>query len=98
MHDIVQLHGSPRILALLIVFIVVVVLFLLNLLIAQLVGAYRKVYGDMEGFARLFRSSITVSTVRNLRPKRWAAFLKGLNFQERIEFNEGDIGIAGGIQ
>ncbi|CAE7542169.1 ANK1, partial [Symbiodinium natans] len=94
----IELHNSPRLLGLLIVFIVIVVIFLLNLLIAQLAGAYRNVYGDMMGFARLFRSGITVSTVRAIRPKRWTAFLKSLRFQERIEFNEGDVGIAGGIQ
>merc|ERR1719197_592464 len=31
-------------------------------------------------------------------PKRWAAFKEGLGFENRIEFNEGDIGVAGGIQ
>merc|ERR1719456_576809 len=31
-------------------------------------------------------------------PKRWAIFKEGLGFENRIEFNEGDIGVAGGIQ
>merc|ERR1719420_75091 len=31
-------------------------------------------------------------------PKRWAFFKDSLGFDNRIEFNEGDIGVAGGIQ
>mmetsp|Transcript_3336 Transcript_3336/g.7882 ORF Transcript_3336/g.7882 Transcript_3336/m.7882 type:complete len:258 (-) Transcript_3336:29-802(-) len=94
----VELHTVPRVFGLMVVFIITVLVFLLNLLIAQLSGAYRKVYGDMEGYARLLRSGMTVSTVRAIRPKRWGAFLKSLRLQERIEFNEGDVGLAGGIQ
>merc|ERR1712176_1510830 len=30
--------------------------------------------------------------------KRWLRFLQNLALDERIEFNEGDIGVAGGIQ
>ena len=50
------------------------------------------------GFARLNRGSIIVATVEGLSAKRWANFLSGLRLDERLEFNEGDIGLAGGIQ
>merc|ERR1719191_850080 len=30
--------------------------------------------------------------------KRWLRFLQALALEDRIEFNEGDIGVAGGIQ
>merc|ERR1712151_541515 len=30
--------------------------------------------------------------------KRWFRFVEGLNFEQRFEFNEGDVGLAGGIQ
>merc|ERR1711933_96339 len=30
--------------------------------------------------------------------KRWLRFLQNLALEDRIEFNEGDIGLAGGIQ
>merc|ERR1719183_2849305 len=30
--------------------------------------------------------------------KRWAAVVESFNFNERIEFNEGDIGLGNGIQ
>merc|ERR1719409_1645575 len=30
--------------------------------------------------------------------KRWVFFKESLGFEQRIEFNEGDVGVAGGIQ
>jgi len=79
-------------------FVLVAIVFLLNLLVAQLNGAYQLVYDDMVGYARLNRGSIIVSTVEGLSARRWARFLSGLRLDERLEFNEGDIGLAGGIQ
>merc|ERR1719181_611119 len=79
-------------------FVLVAIVFLLNLLVAQLNGAYQLVYEDMVGYARLNRGSIIVATVEGLSAKRWANFLAGLRLDERLEFNEGDIGLAGGIQ
>merc|ERR1719376_1306152 len=52
----------------------------------------------MVGYARLNRGSVIVTTVEALSAKRWARFLSGLRLDERMEFNEGDIGLAGGIQ
>ncbi|CAK9035703.1 Ankyrin-1 [Durusdinium trenchii] len=72
--------------------------FLGSLLIAQIAGAYHNFLVDMQNYAVLFRSGITIDTVRSVRPKKWAAFLSSLGFEERIEFNEGDVGLAGGIQ
>eukprot|EP00913_Durusdinium_trenchii_P009135 g8585.t1 len=69
-----------------------------NLLIAQLNQAYQVVYEDMQGFARLNRASVIVATLLEVSPKRWKRFLTSLRFDERLEFNEGDIGMAGGIQ
>merc|ERR1719440_1735200 len=34
----------------------------------------------------------------SVTPKRWSIFKDALGLEERIEFNEGDIGVAGGIQ
>merc|ERR1719389_52154 len=33
-----------------------------------------------------------------MQDKRWFRFVESLNLGERIEFNEGDVGLAGGIQ
>merc|ERR1719437_24214 len=34
----------------------------------------------------------------SVSPKTWAAFLNGLKLDQRLEFNEGDVGLAGGVQ
>jgi len=79
-------------------FIIVVIIFLLNLLVAQLNGAYGAVYDDMVGYARLTRGSIIVTALEGISTKRWHKYLETLRFEERLEFNEGDVGLAGGIQ
>jgi len=81
-----------------IVFMILVAVVLLNLLIAQLNMAYKLAHADMEGYARLTRAGIIVTTVEQVSRKRWRKFLESLNFEQRLEFNEGDIGVAGGIQ
>jgi len=52
----------------------------------------------MVGYARLTRAKIIVTTIEAVSAKRWGRFLESLKFEERLEFNEGDIGLAGGIQ
>ena len=78
-----------------IIFIILVVVVLLNLLVAQLNMAYKLAHSDMQGYARLTRASIIVSTVEQVSRKRWRRFLQSLNFEQRLEFNEGDIGVSG---
>merc|ERR1719183_1595602 len=79
-------------------FLVLSSVFLLNMLIAQLTCAYQAVYVDMVGFARLERIEIIVETMRLVSQKRWHRFVGDLRLEERLEFNVGDIGLAGGIQ
>merc|ERR1712151_240684 len=79
-------------------FLVVSVIFLFNMLIAQLACAYTSIYQDMVGYARLKRIKIVVETMIGMQDKRWFRFVEGLNMEQRIEFNEGDVGLAGGIQ
>merc|ERR1719498_1700866 len=93
-----KLHDEPVVLCGAYGFLVVSLVFLINLLIAQLCCSYDAIYADMVGYARLKRSRIIVETMPTVSPKRWAAFKDGLGFENRIEFNEGDIGVAGGIQ
>lgn len=85
-----SVREEPQIYTMLVVFTLVSLIFLGSLLIAQIAGAFTKLYADIGNYAILFRAGITVETVRSVRPKRWAAFLSGLKFQEKIEFNEGD--------
>merc|ERR1719487_656764 len=93
-----SLHDEPVVLCGVYFFLVVSCVFLINLLIAQLCCSYDAIYIDMVGYARLQRSRIIVETMPSVSPKRWAMFKEGLGFDSRIEFNEGDIGVAGGIQ
>ncbi|CAJ1404467.1 unnamed protein product [Effrenium voratum] len=79
-------------------FIIAVVIFLLNLLVAQLNQAYQIIFPDMQGYARLTRAGVVVSAVEQVSHSRWARFLQSLHLDERLEFNEGDVGLAGGIQ
>eukprot|EP00931_Biecheleriopsis_adriatica_P020756 TRINITY_DN13780_c1_g1_i1.p1 TRINITY_DN13780_c1_g1~~TRINITY_DN13780_c1_g1_i1.p1 ORF type:complete len:1125 (+),score=302.03 TRINITY_DN13780_c1_g1_i1:80-3454(+) len=93
-----SLHAEPTLHAAVSLFIIVAVIFLLNLLIAQLNGAYSAVYEDMLGYARLNRGDVIVTTMEGISQKRWKKVLEWLNFDARLEFNEGDVGVAGGIQ
>merc|ERR1712151_764336 len=79
-------------------YLVVAVIFLFNMLIAQLACAYTSIYQDMVGYARLKRIKIIVETMVGMQDKKWFRFVEGLNLEQRIEFNEGDVGLAGGIQ
>merc|ERR1719444_57428 len=92
------LHEFPALMVAVVIYIVSTVVFLLNLLIAQLNCAYAATYQDMVGFARLNRCKIIAETMPLVSVKRWGRFLESLRLEDRVEFGEGDLGIAGGIQ
>merc|ERR1740117_2084498 len=92
-----KLHNEPVVLIGCFVFLVVATIFLLNVLIAQLSCAYDAVYLDMVGYARLKRIRIIVESMPQVGAKRWDRFVSAMDFEKRLEFNEGDIGIANGI-
>jgi uncharacterized membrane protein YgcG len=92
-----DLESDPMLLVVVFFFLVVTVLFFLNMLIAQLSCAYSSVYEDMVGYARLERAEKIVEIMPSVPRKRWANFLDSLRLHKRLEFNQGDIGIAGGI-
>jgi len=73
---------------------------LLNLLIAQLQASYEFVYQDAMGFARLNRSVIISETIEHMDPKAkvWTKFVASCQFDKKLEFDEGDVGISGGMQ
>lgn len=73
-------------------------MFLLNLLVGQMSTIYQATYSDMVGFARLNRGRLMLKTIQTVKPKRWTAFVESLRLDEKLEFNEGDIGLAGGLQ
>jgi len=97
-HRFMELRDLGILMALVCLFMVISLVFLLNLLVAQLNTAYQSLAADMVGFARLNRGKITVEMLASITQKRWERFLETLHLDERLEFNEGDIGLAGGIQ
>jgi hypothetical protein len=92
------LRNEPVLLAMVFVFCIITVIFFLNMLIAQLSCAYSSVYEDMVGYARLERAETIVEIMPSVPNKRWFAFIESLRLNKRLEFNQGDIGVAGGIQ
>merc|ERR1719447_1663775 len=81
-----------------VLYVITTVIFMLNLLIAQLSCAYMNTYRDMLGFARLNRGRIVTETMPSVPRARWYAFVESLHLDDRVEFGEGDLGLAGGIQ
>jgi len=79
-------------------FVTFSVVLLLNLLIAQLNRSYEYIYKDMLGFARLNRASLIVDSLQSVQKARWRKFVESMRFDERLEFDEGDLGVAGGVQ
>jgi len=78
-------------------FVTISVILLLNLLVAQLNRSYEYIYKDMLGFARLNRASLIVDAMESCPKKRWTTFVKNIDFDQRLEFDEGDLGLSGGV-
>merc|ERR1719311_1368292 len=91
-------ESDPLVLICVFVFLVTVIVFLLNMLVAQLTCAYEAVYSDMIGYARLERIEIIVGIMPVVSEKRWRRFCEALKLDQKCEFNAGDIGVTGGIQ
>jgi hypothetical protein len=96
--DYDRLHNEDVILLGCYVYLILSVVFLLNLLVAQLSCAYDAIYADMVGYARLKRIRILTDSMPSVSKTRWGNFILDLALTERIEFNDGDIGLAGGVQ
>lgn len=96
--DYRELQDDPALLFAVFLFVTASVILLLNLLIAQLNCSYEYVYQDMVGNARLQRVSVIVETLTTVAERRWQRFTKNLKLDDKIEFHEGDVGLAGAIQ
>eukprot|EP00440_Ansanella_granifera_P053707 gb/GFBE01058222.1/.p1 GENE.gb/GFBE01058222.1/~~gb/GFBE01058222.1/.p1 ORF type:complete len:1285 (+),score=394.99 gb/GFBE01058222.1/:1-3855(+) len=81
-----------------IAFVITITVFLFNLLVAQLNCSYQNIYSSMVGYARLSRIEIVCQTMPSIPQRRFASFIENLKLEERLEFGEGDIGLAGGVQ
>lgn len=93
-----EMRHEEILLALILIYCMVVTIFLFSLLIAQLNQAYQHGFQDMHGYARLRRVSTAVAELECMSSKRWETFLASLSFDRPLEFNEGDVGVAGGVQ
>jgi len=93
-----MLMDYPALMAAIFIYVTTTVIFMLNLLIAQLNCAYQATYQDMLGFARLNRGKIVTETMPAVSKSRWSRFVTSLKLEDRVEFGEGDMGVAGGIQ
>lgn len=96
--DYRNMLGEPALLAAVFIFVTFSAVVLLNLLIAQINCSYVYIYQDMVGFARLNRAKVIVETLEECPEATWTRFVESLGLDEPLEFNEGDIGLAGGMQ
>merc|ERR1712241_532931 len=81
-----KIQDTPALLVVVFFYVIVSVVFLLNLLIAQLNCAYQSTYQDMLGYARLNRGKIVVDTMASVARLRWERFSSSLKLDERVEF------------
>merc|ERR1719253_204799 len=91
-------ESDPLVLVCVFLFLITIMVFLLNMLVAQLTCAYEAVYSDMIGYARLERIEIIVGIMPVVSEKRWQSFCEALKVDQKCEFNAGDIGVTGGMQ
>lgn len=88
----------PLLLVLIFMFTTASTIFLLNLLIVMLNSCYVFINRNMVGFARLKRASVITDTLMSIPEPVWKKFYDTLGMDLKLEFNEGDIGISGGLQ
>ncbi|CAK9106871.1 GLOBIN domain-containing protein [Durusdinium trenchii] len=79
-------------------FATALLIFFLSLLVAQFDQAYEIRYEEMLGFARLKRCECVVLLLETVSLKSWTNFRESLQLEVPLEFNAGDVGIAGGLQ
>jgi len=93
-----QVHSSGWIYFLILSFSYSIFIFLINLLIAQISSSHMEIHSEMIGYARLRRIDIICYTIPYVSMKRWHSWVETLKHEECLEFNQGDVGLAGGVQ
>jgi len=96
--DYRDFQDDPILLCMVFAFVTASAILLLNLLIAQLNCSYVYIYANMVGFARLKRAEVIVEELKLTKPAKWTRFVGTLGLDFALELNEGDVGMAGGIQ
>jgi len=96
--DFLAIHGQPVVYLGALVFMVTAGVFFTNMLGAQLIYNYKKMYSEMFGYARMKRTRIVLEVMQKLSTERFGRLVKSMDFDRCLEFNEGDVGFSGGIQ
>eukprot|EP00435_Cladocopium_sp_Y103_P003451 s1476_g1.t1 len=91
-------YESPLLIVVIILFMMMVYSFFFNLLVSQFCGVQASLALDIKGHARLARGEIIIETFKAVKLKRWQKFMDSLHLDQRVDFEEGDIGLAGGIK
>lgn len=89
---------SPLLIIVIVLFMMLVYSFFFNLLVSQFCGVYTSLAADIKGHARLARGEIIIETFKAVKLSRWQKFMASLDLDTRVDFEEGDIGLAGGIK
>lgn len=96
--DFLRIRGQPVVYCGVLVFTISAMIFFTNMLCAQLIYNYRLIHGDMFGHARMKRDRIVSEIMQRVSQARFQKLVNTLGFDKFIEFNEGDVGLSGGIQ
>lgn len=91
-------YESPLLIVVIIIFMMMVYSFFFNLLVSQFCGVQASLALDIKGHARLARGEIIIETFKAVKLKRWQKFMDSMHLDQRVDFEEGDIGLAGGIK
>jgi len=100
--DMAEVHAiageSPFLFIVIVIFMLVVYSFFFNLLVSQFCGVFSALAADMKGYAMLARGEVILHTLEAIKMKRWNNFVAKLALDKRVDFEEGDIGLPGGIK
>ncbi|CAK9041035.1 unnamed protein product [Durusdinium trenchii] len=100
--DLAEMHEicdeSFFLMTVIILFLLLVYSFFFNLLVSQFCGVYSSLAADIKGYARLARGEVIVDTLKAVQMKRWKSFVASLALDRRVDFEEGDLGLAGGVK
>lgn len=91
-------QDSTLMIIVIVMFLMVASSFFFNLLVSQFCGVYTSLAADIKGHARLARGEIIIETFKAVKLSRWQKFMDSLKLDERVDFEQGDIGLAGGIK
>lgn len=93
-----QMHPTGWIYFIVLSFSFCLFIFLINLLISQISSSHMAIHTEMIGFARLRRMDIVCVTSAYVSHNRWTRWVEALHLDDNLEFNQGDVGLAGGVQ